>query len=265
MEIKLRDYQERSINKIRDAFRQGYRKPILRLDCGAGKTITSATMCIETAKNGREVLFLIHRKELLEQTVETFKRLEANLDLIKIGMILTVGNHLEEYNPYLIICDECNFALSKTWRKVLDNFPKAFVVGLSATPVRLSGEPMGDVFDCIIEDITAEELIQRGNLCKYDYYAPKIDFDTSEFKIKMGDFDTNEIQEAMDKPKIYGDILKYFEKYSKNKKAIAYCTSIQHSQKTADEFIKAGYKAEHIDANTSKKERAEIINRFKKQ
>jgi len=261
--MELRDYQISSINKIRTAFKNGYRRPILRLDCGAGKTITSATMCIETAKRGKEVLFLIHRQELLQQTIATFKSLGANLDLIKIGMIITVGNHLEDYNPTLIIADECNFALSKTWLKVLNAYPNAYVIGLSATPIRLSGEPMGNVFDFIVEDITAEELIKRGNLCHYDMYAPKTIIDTQRISMRGGDFASDELDKIMSNPKIYGDVLKYFKQYADKKRTIAYCTSVKHAEQVSNTFNDAGYTSSSIDAKTPKKERERIIEDFK--
>jgi superfamily II DNA or RNA helicase len=260
--IILRDYQTRSIDKIKKAYQQGYRKVILRLDCGAGKTITAAKMCIDATKKGNKVLFLVHRKELLDQTYEAFKFINADMTNIDIGMIITVGKNLDKYNPNFIIADECNFSLSKTWRKVLDYYSQAWILGLSATPSRLDGRPMGDIFDLIIEDVSADELIAMGKLAPYDYYAPKLNIDLSNVGIRAGDYKQEEIERIMDKPKIYGDVISYY-KNGNHKKAIAYCTSINHSMTVAEEFRNHGFKAEHIDGNTSKSERDRIIDEFK--
>lgn len=260
--IQLRDYQIRSIKKIRDAYANGFKRPILRLDCGAGKTITSAWMAIESAARGNEVLFLVHRKELLDQTYETFKSLNANMDKIKIGMVITVGNHLSDYNPKFIIADECNFALSKTWRKVLDHYSDAWVLGLSATPARLDGKPMGDIFDIIISDLSANELIQLGRLSPYDYYAPKLDINLSDVESRAGDYKQEQLESIMNKPKIYGDIIKYYKQIPHHK-TLVYCTTIKHSELTAQIFRDNGYRAEHIDSNLSKSERDRIVHEFK--
>ena len=263
----LRDYQERCVDKINHCFKNGLKRPILRLDCGAGKTRTMAEVALKTAIKGNEVLFLVNRVELKSQTVKTFidYGLKPYLDnnLIKIGMVVTVGNHLAEYNPKLIIADECNFALAKSWQKVFNAYPNAFVIGLSATPVRLSGEPMGNTFSNIIEDISAEELIERGFLCDYDYYAPPLELDWESVNLVAGDYDKRQLERKFDNAKIYGDVINEFRKLADNRKTIVFCTTIKHSQKTAEEFCKAGFKAEHLDANTSSGERESIVERFR--
>ena len=260
--MELRDYQIRSIQKIRDAFANGYKRPILRLDCGAGKTITSAWMVIESAKKGNDVLFLVHRKELLDQTQQVFNELGVDMTHIKIGMIVTVGNNLDKYNPRFIIADECNFALSKTWRKVLDYYKDAYVLGLSATPVRLDGNAMGDVFDIIIEDVNAKQLIEMKRLSPYEYYAPKLDIDLTDVHMRNGDYKQEELEASMMKSKIYGDVIKYYSQF-KNLKTIVYCTTIKHAQDTARIFNENGYRSKAIDSHLSKKEREQIVNEFK--
>lgn len=262
--MELRDYQDRCIKKLYNAIKSGHKRLILRLDCGAGKTLTMAEVARRTALKGNEVLFLVNRVELKDQTIRTFQNvgLQDN-ELVKIGMVVTVGNHLANYNPKLIIADECNFSLAKSWRKVFDAYPEAFVIGLSATPVRLSGEPMGDIYDCIIGDITAQELINRGFLSDYDYYAPPLQLDWEDVSLIAGDYDKRQLEKKFDNAKIYGDVIREYRKLASDKKTIVFCTTIKHSQKTAEEFCKAGYKAEHLDANTPKKDREKIVDRFR--
>lgn len=261
--MELRDYQTRSIQKLRDSINAGFKRPILRLDCGAGKTVTAGTICVNASKKGKEVLFLVHRMELLEQTEKTLIKLGCDMNKVKVGMVLTVGNNLHKYNPDLIIADECNFALSKTWKKVFDEYQEAIIIGLSATPVRLSGEAMGDVFDCIVEDITAKELIERGNLCGYEYYAPPIGINFENIGIRGGDYKKEDIEQEFEKIDIFGDVLKTFESLAKHKKTIAYCYSVEHSKEICRDFLKNGYSAEHIDGDVPKKKRKEIIERFR--
>lgn len=263
----LRDYQERCIEKIHQCFKDGYKRIILRLDCGAGKTRTMAEIVRRASLKNNEVLFLVNRVELKDQAIRAFENtglsdyLESGL--VKIGMVVTVGNHLAEYNPKIIIADECNFSLAKSWQKVFNAFPDTLIIGLSATPIRLSGEPMGDVYDYIVEDITAQELIDRGFLSDYDYYAPPLELDWESVSLIAGDYDKRQLEKKFDNAKIYGDVIREFRKLADKRKTIVFCTTIKHSQRTAEEFCKAGYKAEHLDANTSKKDREETIERFR--
>jgi len=251
--MELRTYQIEAIEKVRKAYHQGFRKVILRLDCGSGKTLIAAKMCIDANKKGNEVLFLVHRKELLDQTYETFKTFGVDMSKIKIGMIKTVGNHLEKYNPNFIIADECNFSMSKTWRKVIDRFPNAWLLGLSATPCRLDGQALGDIYEKIIDGVDSEWLIKNKYLSPFDYYAPHAS--VLEYKFKGSDYDLNDVTSQLLKSKIYGDIEKYIDY---EKKTIIYCPSIEFSKKICEK-----YGATHFDGNTPKGERKKIIEDFK--
>lgn len=261
--MQLRDYQTEAIHKLKQSLKAGHTAPILRLDCGAGKTVIACSIAESMVKKGTKLLFLVHRQELLKQTIDTFNNAGINNQNIAVGMVITVSHNLDKYDPDVIICDECNFALSKTWRTVLDAYPKAIKIGLSATPVRLSGEPMGDVFDDILEVISAQELIKRKYLCEYDYYAPKINFDISEIKKRCGDYNAEQIATALDKPKIYGDVLAHYKKLADGRKTIVYCATVKHSEDTAEQFRQAGYNAAHFEANTKDIDRKQIIADFK--
>lgn len=267
--MELRSYQNNAIDLIKQSFATGHTAPILRLDCGAGKTAIASYICHlflttdEFIRRGEQVLFLVHRQELLEQTKETFERLGFMDSHIKIGMVITVGNHLKDYNPDLIICDECNFALARSWKKVLNAYPNALKIGLSATPIRLSGEAMGDIFDDIIEVVDADYLIENNYLSKYKYYAPTLDVSLENVPKIAGDYDTSELEKILSKPHIYGDVMKTFEEKAHDRKVICYCSTINHSKEMAKRFQDRGYNAEHFDGTTPAGERKRIIRDFR--
>lgn len=255
--MELRQYQIEAVNKVRQSYQKGHKNIILRLDCGSGKTAIAAYMCIQSAKKGNEILFLVHRKELLDQTYETFEMFDDYFiykDKIKIGMVLSVGNRLNKYNPDFIIADECNFSMAKSWRKVINNYPSAWVLGLSATPTRLDGKSLGDIYDDLIEVVDSQWLIDNNYLCDYDYYAPHITH--MEYKLKGVDYDLDDVTAQLLKSKIYGDIKKYIDY---NKKTIIYCPSVEFSSMLEQEIG-----AVHFDANTPKNERKIIIDKFRK-
>lgn len=264
MKIELRPHQVKAISMIEDALKQGYRRPLLCMPCGSGKTITAAEIMRRAARKHNETLFLNHVKELNAQAIETIDRLNIPTDYARAGMIITTGNHMENYKPKIIFADECNFSLSKSWRKVIDNYPAAITIGLSATPLRLSGEPMSDIYDTLIQPVTVRELMDLRLLSQYKYYSVLLDrVDFTKLKKRAGDYSPEELYQRMGRDYVYDDILKDFTRLAHDKKTIVFCTTIKHSEETAERFRQAGYRAEHIDANTPSKKRAEIVARFR--
>ena len=262
--IQLRDYQEDLKNKARNAFK--YNKRIILLaPCGSGKTITSTSIIKDSVSKGKKVWFIVHRKELLDQAVDTLKRCDVPMDNVSVYMIQSLANRLRNIKeePDLIILDECQHSTSKTYIRVIETFPKAFILGLTATPCRLTGQPLGDIFDNMVSSVTTEELIKKGYLASYDYYAPKINADFTRVKIKAGDFIGAEIEKELSKSTIYGDIIKNYKKYADNKKTIIYCATIEYSKKIEKLFSENGYAIKHFDGKTPKDERDKIIKDFR--
>lgn len=262
--LKLRYYQEELKNKCREAFKK-YKRVIMLAPCGSGKTITSTSIINDSVKKGNKVWFIVHRKELLDQAVNTLKRCEVPMDNVKVYMIQSLANRLDKIQeiPKFIILDECQHSSSKTYLRLINKFPDSYFLGLTATPCRLSGKPLGDIFETMVISITTEELIKKGYLANYDYYAPKTNADFTKVKIKNGDYDTEEIEKVMDNKKIYGDIIEEYKRLAYNKKTIIYCASINYSKKIEELFNENNFAAKHFDGNTSKKERDQIIEDFR--
>ena len=149
-------------------------------------------VCRHGAKSqakGNTVWFIVHRRELLDQTIDTFDRFGIQRQSIHIGMVASFANHPERYpRPNFIIFDEAHFSMAATWQRIVDANPDAFIVGLTATPCRLDGKPLGDTYDDLIVGTTTKELIGNGWLAPYKYYAPSV-ADLSALKRKGKDFD----------------------------------------------------------------------------
>ena len=264
MIIKLRDYQERLKNKTKKAFIK-YKRVILLAPCGGGKTVIASSIMYDSVNKGKKVWFIVHRKELLEQANNTLDRYEIPKKNISIYMVQSLANKLDkiEENPDLIIFDECQHSTSKTYLKIIEKFPSSYILGLTATPCRLSGRPLGDIFQSIISDITAKELISRKFLASYDYYAPQIDLDLDKVKLKSGEYETESLNREMDKMTIYGDIIKNYKKLADGKKSIIYCHSVEYSKKIEKLFTDNGYSIRHFDGSTPENERTKIIEEFR--
>lgn len=262
--LKLRYYQEELKNKCREAFKK-YKRVIMLAPCGSGKTITSTSIINDSVKKGNKVWFIVHRKELLDQAVNTLKRCEVPMDNVRVYMIQSLANRLDKIQeiPNFIILDECQHSTSKTYLRLINKFPDSYFLGLTATPCRLSGKPLGDIFQYMVSAITTEDLIKQGYLAQYDYYAPKTNADFTKVKIKNGDYDTEEIEKVMDNKKIYGNIIEEYQKLANNRKTIIYCASISYSKKIEKLFNDNGFPAKHFDGTTPKNERDKIIEDFR--
>lgn len=264
MDIKLRDYQESLKNKTRQAFMK-YKRVILLAPCGAGKTVIASSIMKDSVSKGKKVWFIVHRKELLDQAKNTLKRYGIPEDNIQVYMVQTLANKLDKIEeiPDMIIFDECQHATSNTYLRIIKKFPDAFILGLSATPTRLQGKPLGDIFETIVQEISAKKLIEMGYLAQYNYYAPELKINLSNVKTKMGDYDKDGLDKEMAKPTIYGDIIKNYKKLADNKKTIIYCHSIAYSKEIETLFKEHGYSIKHFDGKTPKDERDKIIEDFR--
>ena len=256
MTIILRDYQQDLYSKTQNAFRSGKKRVLVTVGCGGGKSYIFAKMA-EQAKGS--VLVLTHRQELKEQT----GRLLADNGInARVEMILTEANRLGQYEkPSLIITDEAHLSRSNSWMKVLDYY-NTYTVGFTATPIRLDGKPLGDIYDELVTGVSVRWLIDNKCLAPYEYYAPTA-VETDGLRVQMGDYVIKDLEQLMSDRAIYSDVLKSWEKLAQGQKTIAYCVSVKHAKETAEMFSKAGYPAVEIDGSTPPKIRSRIMQDFR--
>jgi superfamily II DNA or RNA helicase len=254
--MELRDYQRDLYQNAQDAFRRGAKRVLVCVGCGAGKSYIFAEMARQAEG---DVLVLTHRRELLEQTGRLFRELGISA---RIEMILTEANRLGQYpKPSLIITDEAHLSRSSSWMKVLDYYD-TYTVGFTATPIRLDGKPLGDIYDTLVTGVSVRWLIDNHRLAPYEYYAPTA-VETDDLKVQCGDYIIKDLESLMIDRAIYSDVLRSWERIAKGEKTIAYCVSVKHAKETAELFSAAGYPAVEIDGGTPQKRRAEIMQDFR--
>jgi len=287
--MPLRPYQNDLVEDVRSAWHEGYRAPCIVLGCGGGKSCIVAEIARRTTFNGKRVLFLVHRKELVDQITATFTRWGVLMDLCSIEMVQTVSRRISKLIssvppskniarnknltkggsgaasrcPALIITDENHHSLAASYKRIYEHFSDVPRVGVTATPVRLNGDGLGDVNDKLIIGKSTKWLIANGFLAPYDYYAPSV-ADLTGLHTRRGEYVQSDIDKAMIQNKVFGDVIAYYRKLANGKKAICYCASIKHSKATAAAFCDAGIRAAHIDGDTPKNERDRIISAFRK-
>lgn len=278
--MQLRSYQEALIERARAQFRAGNRRVLMVAPCGAGKTVLAAYMCGEHVARGGNVLFLAHRSELLRQAAQTFERTGAAQITADRGAVIELGDSITVMSvqtaarriarlsaPTMIIADECHHAAAKTWQTVLQAFPEAHVVGLTATPIRLDGRGLGDCFDTMVQEVDAEWLIANGYLAPYRYYGVPT-LDTQGLHKKRGEYQAADIEAlfaARGEHRIAGDVVAHYRRLADGQQAICYCPSVRLSQYYAERFREAGIAAEHMDGDMSADARQAAVERYRRR
>jgi superfamily II DNA or RNA helicase len=275
MTITLRTYQAALVERTRANFIAGQRRQLLVLPTGGGKTICFSYMTGAAKAKGLRVWILAHRVELLEQISRTLRQfgvahgmiaprfLGDRRQQVQVASVFTLARRLDRYeDPDLIIVDEAHHVISRsTWGSVIQAYPDARLLGVTATPIRLSGEGLGDLFEVMVQGPTVRELIEQGALSPYRLFAPA-GVDLSSVHSKLGDFVRGELAVAMNKPSITGDAVTHYQKLARGKRAIAFCVSVEHAEHVAAQFRQAGVPAASIDGGMDKVLRQSVLASF---
>ena len=191
--------------------------------------------------------------------------------LIKVMSIQWLSRHYGEMEekPGLIVIDEAHHALAETYAEVMNAYPKAKKLGLTATPYRLNGKGFTDLFDTLLCSWSMEKFIAEGRLSLYDYYSIKPDsaaqllIDSLQKRGADGDYQQKELNEVMDVKPSLERLCLTIKEYVPRKKGIVYAISIQHAEHIAEYYRDNGIKAVAISSKTPLAERQELIERFK--
>jgi DNA repair protein RadD len=277
---ELRPYQAKAVTDIEAEINGPSPQSVLLVSpTGAGKTVIASTIVANAVAAGKRVLILVHRREILKQTSHKISagKFEhglilagLNLDLehpIQIAGIQTLWARCMRTNKFplpaagLIIIDEAHHVGARTWRTILDQYPNARRVGLTATPCRSDGRGLGDYFNKLIETPQIPELIEQKYLVPTIYYAP-VDPDLRGVQTRQGDYAINQLAERMNRDDLVGDIVTNWHKHGQRRKSIIFAVDVAHSLHIRNEFMKSGVKAEHIDGSTPKTERDAVLARL---
>jgi len=254
-QMKLRDYQQQAIAGLREAFKQKHQRVLLVAPTGAGKTVMFSYLTHQLTERGNRVLLLAHRDFLLDQISETLSRFDIPhgfiasrrqlqlCHLAQVAGVHTVKTRTSRiaWKPDWIICDEAHHATAGSWNKILEAYPDAKVIGVTATPERLDGTGLESVFDEMVVGPTVASLMAQGFLSRVKYLSPQL-IDTEDMKTRMGDFVHAEIERAVNTRGVTGHAVDFYTKTCPNAPAIAFCASIAHSIAVAEGFREAGYR-----------------------
>lgn len=269
----LRPYQESVIDDTREALRR-HHSVLMQGPTGMGKTAITVFMMGRAAAQGKRAYFLVHQNELLSQTSKALWRQQLEHGMIasgkarstlpaQVASVQTLVRRMDQYKePDLLIIDEAHRAAAKTYKTIIERWPNARVIGLTATPQRTDGKPLDVLFDTLVLGPTIRELMDAGYLCDYEIYAPPIGIDVSTVKRKMGDFDSKELEAVVDKKSITGDAVAHYKTHARGKRCVVMCVSIKHAEHVAEQYQAAGVSSGVIEGTMTGQQRDKMLADF---
>jgi superfamily II DNA or RNA helicase len=284
MTFSLRPYQAAKVSEARALMGQGKKSICLVSPTGSGKTIIAAHIIHSALAKKRRVLFLAHRRELIDQCAVKLRALgifDYNVVLsghphsrnpnapMQIASIQTLIRR--EYPPAdLIIIDEAHHVCGGQYQTLLKNYPDSYVLGLTATPERLDGKGLDGIFHDLLEVATVPDLIDGGFLVTPTCLGPSPEMAAqlksalASVKVRGGDYAEGALGDAMDHAELVGDIVEHWQEWAVGQKTIVFAASIAHSKHIVEQFKAAGIPAAHLDGTMSTQEREGILSAWRR-
>ncbi len=268
---ELRSYQTEAIANVRAAF-QTHRRVLMTAPTGSGKSTILAEIIRSSLALGHRVLAIAHRKELIHQLADRvmlnhgipsgiIMAGEPTIPLLpcQVASIQTlVRRQLPPAD--LLLIDESHHAKAATYERILAAYPEARVLGCSATPWRLDGKGLGDIFEENVVAATPKGLVELGFLVPATgmaYLAP----DLSQVKVTAGDYNQQGLSLAYEKSQVLGDIVEKWMAHCQGKRTIVFASSIENSEKIIAGFRAKGVAAEHLDFRSTNRD--DVVKRVR--
>lgn len=275
---KLRPYQLDALGKTVEAIASGQRSGLWIMPTGTGKTLTFTQLASALRL---PTLILVHRNELIEQTIHTFHQLRP---MLRIGVVKAQRNEWDGYPIVvasvqsmnvsrlekipadrfgLVIADEAHHTPAPSWTRAINYFDRGFLLGVTATPDRLDGLGLGSLFGS--EPVFSYQLpaaIRDGWLVPIRQYAIETKTDLDAVAIRAGDFAEGQLADTVNTLARNQTIVEAYQKHADQRRAICFCVDVQHSFDLALVFNEAGVSAACVTGNMDSEERAGILKRF---
>ncbi len=275
--FQLRPYQAEAKQAILSAWDEGYRKTLLVLPTGCGKTVVFSSVTENQVDKGHKVLIMAHRGELLQQAADKLKE-SSGLDCVlekaestSLGsfMPVTVGSvqslaqpkRLAKFPPdYFqdIIVDEAHHCLSDSYQRVLSHFPEANVLGVTATPDRGDKQTLGQYFDSQAYEYSMSQAIRDQYLVPIKAQMIPLELDIAKVGVSNGDYAVGEIGNALEP--YLEQIAQEMSHYCKGRKTVVFLPLIATSQKFCRMLNDVGLSAAEVNGNSE--DRSEILSDF---
>jgi superfamily II DNA or RNA helicase len=262
--MELRDYQSSTIARVEASL---HRRIMIQSPTGSGKTVIACELISRAVERGQRALFIAHREELINQAVARLKRFG-----IEPGVIMADDSRVNHYHPVqvasiatlaarrmappadVLIIDEAHRSAAESYSNLMDKYPRARIIGLSAAPVRQDDKPLGKIYDEMICVASVKNLIERGHLVRPQTWV---------VKPPEGIAQTPEQDEAESERLYMGAVADHVKSYAQHgigRRGIIFAQSVDHSQALARSISAAcGVAIMHLDGTTPAAKRREAI------
>jgi superfamily II DNA or RNA helicase len=257
---------------MRRAYGAGARRICYQLPTGGGKTIVFSFVVSSAVQRGKRVLILGHRQEIVDQISSALTDMGVSHGIIapgypatiwpvQVASVATFTRRLDPSAPPfdLIVIDECHHATAASWRAILAAYPEAKLLGVSATPVRLDGKGLDDIFDQMIIGPDVATLTDGGYLVPSTFFTPLRLPNLAQVRSRAGDYALDQLSAKMSERSLIDRAVKDYKQRCAGIPAVAFGVDRQHSEKIAEAFREAGLKSAYVDGETSKDERKRRI------
>ena len=274
---ELRPYQQQARERIHAEWENGHTRTLLVLPTGTGKTIVFASVAADQVRAGDRVLILAHRGELLEQAADKLQRSTGLVSAVEkadatclntwfrvvVGSVQTLQRtaRLERFpRDYFgtIIIDEAHHAITDGYRRILDYFGSAKVLGVTATPDRGDMRNLGEVFDSLAFEYKLTDAIKEGYLCRIMAQTIPLKLDISSVTMSGGDYAVGDLGTALDP--YLEQIAAEMAQRCKGRKTVVFLPLIKTSQKFRDLLNSHGFRAAEVNGQST--DRKEVLADF---
>lgn len=274
---ELRPYQQQARDRIHAEWDAGHTRTLLVLPTGTGKTIVFASVAADQVRAGDRVLILAHRGELLEQAADKLQRSTGLVSAVEkaestcldswfrvvVGSVQTLQRtaRLERFpQDYFgtIIIDEAHHAITDGYRRILDYFSGAKVLGVTATPDRGDMRNLGEVFDSLAFEYKLTDAIKEGYLCKIMAQTIPLQLDITSVTMSGGDYAVGDLGTALDP--YLEQIAAEMARRCKSRKTVVFLPLIKTSQKFRDLLNTYGFRAAEVNGQSD--DRRQVLADF---
>ena len=274
---ELRPYQQQARSRIHAEWEAGRTRTLLVLPTGTGKTIVFASVAADQVRAGDRVLILAHRGELLEQAADKLQRSTGLVSAVEkaestcldswfrvvVGSVQTLQRtaRLERFpQDYFgtIIIDEAHHAITDGYRRILDYFDRAKVLGVTATPDRGDMRNLGEVFDSLAFEYKLTDAIKEGYLCKIMAQTIPLKLDITDVGFTSGDYSLGQLGTALDP--YLEQIAAEMAQRCRDRKTVVFLPLIKTSQKFRDLLNAHGFRAAEVNGQSD--DRKQVLTDF---
>ena len=275
--MELRPYQQEAREAVEQDWKSGIKRTLLVLPTGCGKTIVFAKIVEDCVREGRRVLILAHRAELLEQAADKLSRStglkcaveKAEESCLGSWFRVVVGSVQSMQRPKrlqqferdyfdTIVIDEAHHCISDGYQAVLQYFSEADILGVTATPDRGDMRNLGSYFENLAYEYTLPKAIKEGYLVPIKALTIPLKIDMSGVGMQSGDFKAGDIGTVLD-PYLQS-IADEMIKYCMDRKTVVFLPLVKTSQKFCQILNEKGFAAAEVNGNSQ--DREEILSDY---